>query len=63
MAYNATGVDDLTPEQLRTLADNYREVAKSSAYLATATTLLRLAERFEEFAAERETEARAVRQP
>jgi hypothetical protein len=62
MAYNATG-DDLTPERLRALADNYREVANSSPYSATAATMLRLAERFEELAGEREAEAGGVRQP
>jgi hypothetical protein len=44
---------DLTPDQLRHLADGCREAAKSSTYPAIVATLLGLAKRYEEQAAER----------
>ena len=53
MAFKATGIGDLTPDQLRALAGEYRAAAISSAYPATAASLLRLAERYDELAAER----------
>jgi hypothetical protein len=52
-----TGLDDLTPDQLRAVAKNYREDASSSAFPATAASMLRLAERYEEMAADREAES------
>jgi hypothetical protein len=55
MASKASVIDNLTPDQLRALAGDYREAAKSSIYPAIAATLLRLAERYDELAAERAT--------
>jgi hypothetical protein len=54
MAFKGTGIDELTPGQLRTLADRYRAAANSSAYPATAASLLRVAKRYDELAAERQ---------
>jgi hypothetical protein len=53
-AVRATGLGDLTSEQLHALADSYREAAHSSTYPAIAASLLRLAKRYDELAAERE---------
>ena len=58
MAIKATGLGNLTADQLRALANDYRQVANSSTYPAIAASLLRLAEKYDELAAEREAIAR-----
>jgi hypothetical protein len=57
MAFKATGIGDLTPDQLRAFAEEYRAAATSSAYPATAASLLRLAKRYDELAAERRSQS------
>jgi hypothetical protein len=54
----APNLDDMTPEQLRATARGFREAARGAVGEATARTFIRLAERYEKLAEEREAAGR-----